>query len=93
MFDLKKINHKVEKIDFEGDFIYIRHLKMCEIDKVSKMKNPIEVPKALIKLCLCDENGNSLNYTDEDLDNQTGTTILAIAGLIKIVNDFSEKKS
>lgn len=93
MFDLRKSNNKVEKVEFEGDFIFIRHLKMSEIDKLSKITNPAQISKQLLKSCLCDENGNSLNYSDEDIDNQSGSTVKAIAELIMKVNDLSEKKS
>jgi len=93
MLDLKKVNYKIEKAEIVGDEVFIRHLTMKEIENIATMKNAMDIPKKLIKLCLCDEAGKLLNYTDADLDNQPASLIKLIAEKIMQVNDLSEKKS
>jgi len=93
MLDLKKVNYKVEKAEIAGDEVFIRHLTMKEIETIATMKNAMDIPKKLIKICLCDEDGKLLNYSDSDLDNQPASLIKQLAEKIMQVNDLAEKKS
>ncbi len=69
MLDLRKYKGEVIKRKFKGDFVYFQKCSIATAKNLENIGNDddMSIIANLLIECLCDESGNSLGYTEDDI--------------------------
>ena len=97
MLNLSKPVLRIDKREIAGDVVFIRHLPAPTILKFAERGQSEEDEKSvmfdLIIEALCDEKGESVNYSHDELLAQPFTLISELCNMIMEINSPSQKKS